>query len=70
IEIKLIKNSISKKITKFIYNDIICKYSVFDHIKLDERLEFKEIIIKKLNKFEIKRIIIFIYNSKVNEIIE
>ncbi|KAF8846755.1 hypothetical protein BDZ45DRAFT_608473, partial [Acephala macrosclerotiorum] len=70
IKIKLIKNSIFKKIVKFIYNNIICRYSVFNHIKLDKKFEFKRIVIKKLNKLEIKRIIIFVYNSKVNRIIE
>ncbi|KAF8847575.1 hypothetical protein BDZ45DRAFT_607266, partial [Acephala macrosclerotiorum] len=70
IEIKLIKNSISKKIVKFIYNNIICKYNVFNYIKLNKKLEFKGVVIKKLNKFKIKRITIFVYNLKINEIIK
>ncbi|KAF8857856.1 hypothetical protein BDZ45DRAFT_592203 [Acephala macrosclerotiorum] len=70
IEIKPIKNSTSKKIVKFIYNNIICRYGVFGHIKLDEELEFKETVIKELNRLEIRRIIIFAYNSKANKMIE
>ena len=36
------KNPISKKITKFIYNDIIYKYKIFNYIKLNKRLKFKK----------------------------
>ncbi|KAF8857449.1 hypothetical protein BDZ45DRAFT_592796, partial [Acephala macrosclerotiorum] len=70
IEIKPMKNSTSKKIAKFIYNNIICRHDVFDYIKLNEGLEFKGTVIKELNRFEIKRITISVYNSKTNEIIE
>ena len=41
IKIKSIKNSISKKITKFIYNDIIYRHGIFGYIKLNKGLEFK-----------------------------
>ena len=41
IKIKLIKNPIFKKIIKFIYNNIIYKYGIFDYIKLNKKLEFK-----------------------------
>ena len=48
------KNLISKKIIKFIYNNIIYKYKIFGYIKLNKKLKFKKWIIKELNKFNIK----------------
>ena len=41
VKAKPIKNPTSKKIAKFIYNDIICRHGIFGYIKLNRGLKFK-----------------------------
>ena len=54
---------------KFIYNKIIYKYKVFGKLKINKDLKFKKKIIK-FKKLNIIRIIIFIYNIRINNIIK
>lgn len=70
VEAKPMKNPTSKKIAKFIYNDIICRHGVFGHIRLDGGPEFKGAVIKELNRLGIRRTTISAYNSKANGMIE
>ena len=58
------------KVAKFIYNKIIYKYNVFKKLKINRNLKFKKKVIIKLKKLNIIKIIIFIYNAKVNNIIK
>jgi hypothetical protein len=58
------------KIIKFIYNNIIYKYKIFGKLKINKDLKFKENIIIRFKKLNIIKIIIFIYNIKVNNIIK
>ena len=58
------------KVAKFIYNKIIYKYNVFKKLKINRNLKFKKKVIIKLKKLNIIKIIIFIYNIKVNNIVK
>ena len=42
------------------------RYSLFRYLKVDNRLEFKGVVIQELNKLGINRIVILAYNSKGN----
>ena len=70
VKARSLKNLTSKKITKFIQEEIIYKYSLFRQLKVNSRLEFKKVVIQELNKLEINRIIISAYNFKGNSIIK
>ena len=58
------------KVIKFIYNKIIYKYNIFKKLKINKNLKFKKKVIIKFIKLNIFKIIIFIYNIKVNDIIK
>ncbi len=64
------KKPISKKVSRFIFNNIICRYSVFGKVKINGGLEFKGSVIAELRKLGIYRYVISVYNSKANRIIE
>jgi hypothetical protein len=70
VEAKFIKTLISVKVAKFIYNKIIYKYNVFGKLKVDGNLEFKKKVIIELKKLGIIRIVIFVYNIRVNNIVK
>ena len=55
---------------KFIQKEIIYRYNLFKQFKIDNRSEFKKIVIQELNKLKINRIIILAYNFKRNSIIK
>ena len=70
MKVKFIKILISIKVIKFIYNKIIYKYSVFEKLKVNKGLKFKKNIIIEFKKLRIIKIVISVYNIKVNNIIE
>ena len=70
VKVKSIKTLISIKVIKFIYNKIIYKYSIFGKLKVNKGSEFKKSIIIEFKKLGIARIVIFIYNIRVNSIIK
>ncbi|PMD51452.1 uncharacterized protein K444DRAFT_544867, partial [Hyaloscypha bicolor E] len=63
VKARPLKNLTSKKITKFIWKEIVYRY-------INSKSEFKRVVIQELNKLEINRIIISAYNSKRNNIIK
>jgi hypothetical protein len=48
LKAKLIKNPISKKIAKFIWTKVICRYNLFGKLKVDSGAKFKGFVIKEL----------------------
>ena len=70
IKARSLKNPTSKKITKFIWEEIIYRYNLFKQLKVNSGSEFKGAVIQEFNKLEINRIIISAYNFKRNNIIK
>jgi len=48
----------------------VYRYSLFRYLKVNNRAEFKGVVIQELNKLGINRIVISAYNSKGNSIIK
>jgi hypothetical protein len=48
LKAKLIKNLTSKKIAKFIWIKVICRYNLFRKLKVDSSAKFKGFVIKEL----------------------
>jgi hypothetical protein len=69
-EVKPIKTLISAKVTKFIYNKIIYRHGIFGKLKVNGGLKFKKKVIMELKKLGITRIMIFVYNTRVNDMVE
>jgi RNase H-like domain found in reverse transcriptase/Integrase zinc binding domain len=70
VEARPLKNPTSKKIAKFIWEEIVCRHGLFGQLKVDGGSEFKGAVIQELNKLGINRIVISAYNSKGNGMIE
>jgi hypothetical protein len=70
VEARPLKNPTSKKIAKFIWEEIICRHGLFGQLKVDGGPEFKGAVIQELNKLGINRIVISAYNSKANGMAE
>ena len=60
----------SVKVIKFIYNKIVYKYNIFGKLKINKNLKFKKNIIIKFKKIKIIKIIISVYNIRINNIIK
>ncbi|PMD16209.1 hypothetical protein NA56DRAFT_580917, partial [Hyaloscypha hepaticicola] len=67
---KSIKILTSIKVIKFIYNEIIYRYSIFGKLKINRGSEFKKNVIIEFKKLRIARIVISVYNIKANSIVE
>jgi hypothetical protein len=70
VEAKSIKMLTSVKVTKFIYNEIICRHGVFGKLKVNGDSEFKKNVITELKKLGIARTVISAYNIRANSIIK
>ena len=69
-EAKQIKNPTVAKVAKFIQEDIIYRYRVFEKIKINRRTKFKGAVIYYLKKYSITQVQISTYNSKANGMVE
>ena len=70
VEARPLHNPTSKKVAKFIWEEIVYRHGLFRHLKVDGGAEFKGAVIQELNKLGINRIVISAYNSKGNGMIE
>jgi len=70
VEAKPMKQADSRKVARFIWEDLICRHGLFGKLKVDGGSEFKKDVIKELEKYGIHRVVISAYNSKANGMIE
>jgi hypothetical protein len=56
VEAKAYGKVTAKIIAQFIWDEIICRYSLFDRLVIDRGREFKGEVIRILNTYDIKRI--------------
>jgi hypothetical protein len=57
-------------VIKFISKDVICQYKYFDKFIVNEDSENRGYLKKLIRKYNIKKIVISVYHSYVNEMIE
>lgn len=66
-EAKAMKGPInSKKVAKFVMEEVVCRHGVFDEIVVDGGRENMGDVIKEMNKYDVRRRVISAYNSKAN----
>jgi hypothetical protein len=69
-ETKILKSAISAHVTKFIWEDVICRHGYFDKFIVDGGSENKDLIIELTQRYGIKKIITSVYYPQVNGMIE
>ena len=60
----------SKFVTRFIYENIICRHKYFECLIINDDFENKKLIKTFAQKYRVKRLIISVFHSQINEIIE
>ena len=60
----------SKSVTRFIYENILCRHKCFERLMIDNDLKNKKLIKTFTQKYYIKRLIVSAFHSQVNEIID
>ena len=60
----------SEAVAKFVYEDVIYRYRCFIYLLIDRGLENKSWLSVLTTKYKIKYIVILVYNSKGNGIVE
>jgi hypothetical protein len=68
--VQVFRTRIAAEIVDFIWQDIVYYYRIFGQLIIDENLKNKKIIVIFAQKYNIKKIQISIYNSKITEIIK
>jgi hypothetical protein len=70
VEAKAYGKVTAKIIAQFIWDEIICRYRLFDRLVIDRGREFKGEVIRILNTYDIKRIQVSAYHAQANGMIE
>ena len=70
IEERVLIKTNSKTIVKFLWEDIICRHECFEKLIVDEESENKDLVEEMINRYKIKRIVVSVYHSQANEMIE
>jgi hypothetical protein len=65
-----LRAAISKIIIKFLWEDIICRYGIFGRLVINKGLENKDLVVQFVINYNIKRVVISLYNIKANGMIE
>lgn len=63
IETKLLRIFFSWTIADYLLEDIICRYSYFGKLIIDEESKNKEVVAELAQKYKVKRVIISSYHS-------
>jgi hypothetical protein len=64
VEARAIRTPDSKKVARFIWEDIICRHGCFGQLSCDGGTEFMKDVVIELRKLAIRRVTISAYNSK------
>jgi hypothetical protein len=70
VEAKAFFIAVSETVSKFLWEDVICRYSMFDKLIVDWGPENKGLVEGLVKKFGINRIITSAYHPEVNGMIE
>jgi regulatory protein YycH of two-component signal transduction system YycFG len=70
VEIRVLRAIISKIIAKFLWEDIIYRHGIFRRLIIDGDPENKDLIVQFVTDYNIKRVVISPYNTKINKIIK
>jgi hypothetical protein len=70
IEIRTLLDVKFWRMTKFLWENVICRHECFEKLVVDDESENKEVIEKLMKKYKIKKVIIFVYHSQVNEMMK
>ena len=57
-------------IVRFIYENIICRHEYFERLIIDDDSKNKKLIETFIQKYRIKRLIVSVFHSQVNEMIK
>ncbi len=58
------------RMTKFLWEDVICRHDCFEKLTIDDDSENKKIFEKLVKRYRIKKMITSDYHSQINEMIE
>lgn len=70
VEAKALSTATSETVSKFLWENVICRHSMFDKLIVDGGAEKKGLAEGLVNKFGINRIIISAYHPEANCMIE
>ncbi len=70
IKERVLKAVTSKAIIKFLWKDVICKHDCSRRFVINEELKNKEIVKTLIKKYKIKRMMMLIYHSQMNDFIK
>ena len=70
VEARALTAATSTLVTKFLWEDVVCRHGVFGKLMVDSGAENKGLVKTFTEKYGIKRVVISAYNSKANGMIE
>ena len=70
IENKIFVKTDFEFVARFIYENIICRHECFERLMIDDDSKNKKLIKTFIQKYRIKRLIISVFHSQINEMIE
>jgi hypothetical protein len=70
VEARVLRAAISKAITKFLWEDVICRHGIFGRLVINGGPENKDLVVQFVTDYGIKRVVISPYNAKANGMIE
>jgi len=70
VEEKVLKAATLKAIAKFLWKDVICRHNCSKRFVMNEELKNKEILEMLIEKYKIKRMMMLIYHSQMNDLVK
>ena len=70
IENKTFAKTDFESVARFIYENIICRHEYFERLMIDDDSENKKLIEIFIQNYRIKRLIVSVFHSQINEMIE
>ena len=70
IENRVFAKTDFESVIRFIYKNIICRHECFERLMIDDDSKNKKLIETFIQKYRIKRLIVSVFHSQVNEMIE
>ena len=70
VEERALKAATSKAIAKFLWKDVICRHDCLKRFVMNEELKNKEIVETLIEKYKIKRVMMSIYYSQMNDLVK
>jgi len=70
VEERVLRAATSKAIAKFLWKDVICRHDCSRRFVMNEELKNKEIVETLIEKYKIKRVMMSIYYSQMNDLVK